>query len=220
MSAETTALDDARGKLQETALFAFQNQSADSTSSLQSFLDNLNEYEDLKQTDIELDIVNGRILGIKLPNGEENSDVPPSEPLAEAEPLVAAPQQSPLSGSELWKSSWIDALNDLRILVAAVPEYEDFKPYVLTDRLTDTYRKNFMEINVMEKAMLYLSGDADSAGVYPVLARLALPLAIFMDMASLLAGVVLYYDKKRQDEKVRETSPSDAPETPGGEDAA
>jgi len=109
-----------------------------------------------------------------------------------------------------WELYWIGKYNTLEKIVNAIPNYsendyiaagsceiinkknlETFDSQDIADDITDLTRSNLVNINKLERAGRLLISK------YPFLAYFSLLLAFYFDLASLLAGLFIYYTTKK-----------------------
>jgi len=113
---------------------------------------------------------------------------------------------------DLWETEWKGRFSSLETIVGRVPKFsqeaiseiEDVNAFVNTEtlmrfdaerinrKIDRLVRRDLANINLIERACGLLVGN------FPALARFSLLFALFLDSASLLAGLVIYFITRRR----------------------
>lgn len=110
-----------------------------------------------------------------------------------------------------WKEYWKQHFQYLGTIVNSTPDFseneaevfsdnnvvnvkllEEYNAQKIADEINDVVRENCLDINEMERAKNLLTSE------YPFLAWFSLGLAIFFDVASLLAGLFIYFTNNKK----------------------
>ena len=112
---------------------------------------------------------------------------------------------------DAWVQTWKDKYQELQTLIWMIPSYSEselrtmentavdselldrYDPLELSDEINDLVRVKLTDINVIERACLLF------AGKYRITAIVSLLIAFGLDLSSLMAGTVVYWMKKSEE---------------------
>ena len=112
---------------------------------------------------------------------------------------------------DAWVQTWKDRYQELQTLIWMIPSYseselrtmesmtvdsellDNYDPLELSDEINDLVRAKLTDINVIERACLLF------AGKYRITAIVSFLIALGLDLSSLMAGAVVYWMKKSEE---------------------